>query len=57
MGEVVDTSDRFAAIQRDLGRLDKWPNGNLRSSTKRKWCAVLLGRNKPIYQDSLGLMG
>jgi len=54
LGGVADTPEGHAAIQRDLGRLEKWANRSL-VPVKEGNCKVLsLGRNNPRHQSRLG---
>jgi len=43
-----------AAIQRDLGRLEKWADRNILKFDKEKCKVLHLGRNPPRHQDVLG---
>lgn len=38
------------AIQRDIGQLEKWADGNLMKMTKSKCQVLLLGRYNPMHQ-------
>ena len=42
-----------AAIQRDLGRLEKWAKRNLMQFKKGKCKVLHLGRNNPVQQYML----
>lgn len=46
-----------AAVQRDLGRLEKWADRNPMTSSTGKCKVLCLGRNNPIHQCRLGLTG
>ncbi|KAK4823863.1 hypothetical protein QYF61_007511 [Mycteria americana] len=53
LGGVADTPDGCAAIQRDLDRLEKWAERDLKF--KKGKCEVLhLGRNNPMHLYVLG---
>jgi len=54
LGQVADTPWSCAAIQRDLDRLEKWPDRNLMKSNKGKCKDLHLGRNNPIHQHMPG---
>ncbi|PKU34882.1 rna-directed dna polymerase from mobile element jockey-like [Limosa lapponica baueri] len=52
-GGVAGTADGYAAIQRDLDRLEKWPARNLAKFSKGKYKLVHLRRENPRQQDRL----
>jgi len=47
---VADMPESRAVIQRDLNRLEKWPNRNLMKFNKEKSKVLHLGRNSPLHQ-------
>jgi len=47
LGEVTDTPDGCASIQRDLNRPEKWADRNLTKFSKGKCKVWHLRRNKP----------
>ena len=51
---MADSADACAAIQRDLDRLEKWAERNLRKFSKGKCQVLHTGRNIPMHQDRLG---
>ena len=57
LDRVADMPEGRAAIQRDLGRLEKWTNKNLMKFNKGKWKVPHLGRNSPMQQYRLGPKG
>jgi len=50
---VTDTPEGCAAIQRDLHRLEKWADRNLKHVSKGKCKAPCLGRNNPGHRHML----
>ncbi|KAK4832341.1 hypothetical protein QYF61_021870 [Mycteria americana] len=54
LGEVDDTPEGFAAIQRGLDRLEKWVNRNIIKFSERKCKVLHLARNNPRHQYTLG---
>lgn len=48
LGEMADSPDGYAAIQRDLDGLEKWENRTARKFSKRKCKVLHLGRDKPV---------
>ncbi|XP_068784959.1 RNA-directed DNA polymerase from mobile element jockey isoform X3 [Struthio camelus] len=55
LGGVADTPEDCAAIQRDLGRLERWAERNLLKFNKGKCKVLHLGRNNPMHQYRLGV--
>ena len=51
---MVTTLECRAAIQRDLNRLEKWADKNLKKFNKRKLKILYLGRNNPIPPYRVG---
>lgn len=51
---MADTPEGCVAIQRDLGRLEKWADGNITKFNKRKCKVLHLGRSSPRHQYMLG---
>jgi len=47
---VVDTPDAFAAILRDLNKMEKWADRSLADFNKGKCKSLHLGRNDSLYQ-------
>ncbi|KAK4831677.1 hypothetical protein QYF61_018674 [Mycteria americana] len=47
---VADTPDGWAAIQRDLDRLEKWASRTLLKLNKEKCKVLYVGRNNPRHQ-------
>ena len=54
LGGEAPAPEGGAAQQRDLDRLEKGADRNLRHFPKGKSKALRLGRNKPLQQDMLG---
>jgi len=54
-GGVADTEHGFAAIQKDLKKLEKWLTGNFKKFNKRKCKVLHLRRSNPRHQDRLGV--
>ncbi|XP_074412593.1 uncharacterized protein LOC141731357 [Zonotrichia albicollis] len=52
MGGVTETPKGCAAIQRDIGKLEKWANRNVMKFNKEKYEVLYLGRNNPLHQSS-----
>ncbi|GAB0191622.1 mitochondrial enolase superfamily member 1 [Grus japonensis] len=50
LGEVADTAEDCAAIQRDLNRLEKCANRNLKMFKIGKCKVLYLDRNNPMHQ-------
>jgi len=48
MGRIIDSFEDRAAIQEDLGRLEKWTNRNFVEFCKDKCLMLHLGRNNPL---------
>ena len=51
---MADSPAGCAAIQRDLGRLESWAEGNLIKFNKGKCRVLHLGRDSPRHQHRLG---
>ncbi|RMC21294.1 hypothetical protein DUI87_02155 [Hirundo rustica rustica] len=51
LGGLADTPERYAAIQRDLDRLQKWADRNIMQFNKYK--VLPLGKNNPMHQYML----
>jgi len=51
---VADMSEAYAAIQRDIDRLEKWADEYLLKFNKGKCKFLHLGRNNPRHQYILG---
>uniref|UniRef100_A0A8B9BP18 Reverse transcriptase domain-containing protein n=1 Tax=Anser brachyrhynchus TaxID=132585 RepID=A0A8B9BP18_9AVES len=54
LGGVADTPESCAAIQQDLGRLERWAGRNQMRFNKSKCRILHLGRNNCTYQYRLG---
>jgi len=50
----VDAPAGWAAIQRDLNRLERWVQRNLMKFNKGKFRVLHLGRTNPMHQYRLG---
>ncbi|PKU31259.1 hypothetical protein llap_18436 [Limosa lapponica baueri] len=50
----ADTRDGCAAIERDLNRLEKWPDRNLLEFNRGECQVLHLGRNNPVHQSRAG---
>ncbi|PKU39371.1 rna-directed dna polymerase from mobile element jockey-like [Limosa lapponica baueri] len=55
LGGMSDTPEGCVVIQRDLDKLKTWVERNLMKFNKGKCRVLRLGRNKPMYQYSLGV--
>lgn len=51
---VADTPEGHATIQRDLNRMVKWADRNLKQFNKGTYEVVHMERNSPRYQSMLG---
>lgn len=51
LGEVADTTDGRAGIQRDFKRPEKWAGRKLTKFSKKKRTVLHLGRNSLELQD------
>ena len=49
LGGVADIPEGWAAIQRDLNRLEKWADRNLMKFNKGKCKLLHLGKNNPMH--------
>lgn len=54
LAEVAHTPEGCGAIQRDLDRVEKWADGNLKKFNKRQCKFLHLRRNKPRHQYMIG---
>lgn len=54
LGGVTETPEDPAAIQRDLGKWEKWANRNVMKFNKEKYEMLHLGRNNPLHQCVMG---
>lgn len=54
LGEVPETPEGRAAIQRDTGKLEKRANRNVMKFNKEKYEVLHLGRNNPLHQCMMG---
>ena len=57
VGGMADIPEGHAAIQRDLNRLKKWANRNLKKFNKGKCKLLNRGRNNPSTSTGWGLTG
>lgn len=57
VGEVADAPEGHATIQRDTDSLNRWINKMVMKLNKDKCRLLPLGRNNPVHQDMLGLLG
>lgn len=51
---VIDKPGGYAAIQRNLNKLDKWADRDLMKFCVWKQKVLYLARNNPMHQDMLG---
>ena len=55
MGKVADATERCAAIQKDLSRLEKCTDRNFKKFTKERCKVLYLGRNNLQHLYLLGV--
>ena len=53
-GGVADSPEGYAAIHRDLGRLERWAHKTFMKFIMERSRILTLGRNNPRHQDMLG---
>lgn len=57
LGGVTEAPKGRAAIQRDLGKLEKWANRNVMKFNKENYEVLHLGRNNSLHQYMMGSIG